>query len=79
MKSTRDGPHGLPYISLRCPFGSKPTRYRQYTETEADFIVGYDMPTDTCYVWSIQEVMRHRTSISISPDAAERWDKFSGV
>jgi hypothetical protein len=70
--------HGLPYFALRCTgeghAGKK--AYRRYVEGEWDFIVGYDLFTDTAYVFSFDEIADHKTIITVRPDAAERWDKL---
>lgn len=61
----------LPSISLRCSQSSK-----KYLSEEVDFFVGYDLFTDTAYVWSWSEVEHLTTTIAIRSDAAERWDKL---
>lgn len=65
--------NGAPVISLRCSNGRG--KYRLYERGEFDFIVGYDLHSDTAYVFSYNEVERMR-SISIREDAKERWDKL---
>lgn len=65
---------GLPVVSLsHNPTGRKK---RRYTREDFDFIVGYDLFTDTCYVWSFDETENHKATISVCPKAAERWDKM---
>lgn len=49
---------------------------KRYEAHEFDFIVGYDLYTDICYVWSFEETKHHKFAITISSDAAERWDKI---
>jgi hypothetical protein len=71
VKLTRKGPHGLPYTPLRCSQSSK-----KYAKGEFDFIVGYDLFTDTAYVWSWDEIGHLTTTITVCPDAMERWDKL---
>jgi DNA-binding transcriptional ArsR family regulator len=66
--------HGLPRVPLKCREGH--AGYRRYKEGEFDFIVGYDLFTDTCYVWSFDELKDHSTGVTICPEAAERWDKL---
>lgn len=61
-------------ISLQCTTGHNTSR--PYLEGEFDFIVGYDLFTDTAYVWSWEDVKHLSTSISICQEAAERWDKL---
>lgn len=80
VHKTREG-RGLPTVSLRCADGtkngSKPMKARRYREDEFDFIVGYDLRTDICYVWSHAETVSYRSAVTISEGAAERWDKLS--
>ena len=66
--------HGLPTIRLTCTEGH--SEKRKYRVGEFDFIVGYDLFTDTAYVYSFSEVSHLETSVTIRPDAAERWDKL---
>lgn len=73
VKWARAGQDGLPRIPLRCRGGGG--KYRQYLEGEFDFIVGYDLWSDTCFVWSFDEV-RGKTGVTISSESAERWDKL---
>lgn len=78
VKWAQVGAHGLPFASLeKTSNGSKPKRKR-YPDGSIDFVVGYDLFTDTAYVWSWSEVRGH-SAITISPDAAERWDKLIGM
>jgi len=70
--------HGLPAVPLTRSKGEGRKRTR-YQEGEFDFIVGYDLYTDTCYVWSWDEVGHLKRTITICPEAAERWDKITGV
>lgn len=62
---------GLPFVSLRCSQSAK-----KYSAKEVDFVAGYDLFTDIVYVWSWAEVDHLATTITVHPDAAERWDKF---
>lgn len=71
VKLTRPGENGMPLIILKCSQNSK-----KYTREEVDFFVGYDLFTDTAYVWSWAEVEHLTTSVTIHPDAMERWDKL---
>ncbi len=66
--------HGLPVVRLKCMEGHK--QCRRYKEGEFDFIVGYYLFNDTAYVFSSDEVNRHKTYITISEKYAERWDKL---
>lgn len=71
VKLTRSGTDGLPYTLLRCSQSA-----RKYEAKDIDCIVGYDLFTDTAYVWTWAEVEHLSTTVSITPDAAERWDKM---
>lgn len=71
--------YGLPSVSLRCsgPFNrDKVWRTRRFRTGAFDFLVGYDLYTDTAYVWSWGEVEHLTHSITIASEAAERWDKL---
>lgn len=67
--------HGLPTVALR---HASDTRFgaRRYKPGEFDFIVGYDLYTDTAYVWSWAEVVHLKAAVTVCPEAAERWDKL---
>ena len=67
--------HGLPVVQLGHGMNSKAGRQR-YKEGEFDFIVGYDLYTDTAYVWSWAETASHRAAITVCPEAAECWAKL---
>lgn len=69
--------HGLPVVSLRCTEGHG--RPRRYEKGEFDVIIGYDLYTDTCYVWAFEELDHLKSGITVHPDAAERWDKILGL
>ena len=64
----------LPYVRLWRTEGHN--RMRRYKKGDFDFIVGYDLFTDTCYVWSWDEVEHLKSAVTICPEAAERWDKM---
>lgn len=68
------GDYGLPNISLLCSKGHSGTR--RYRTEEFDFLVGYDLYTDTAYVFSEAEVRDNQSVVTIRSDAAERWDKL---
>jgi len=68
------GDHGLPTVSLTRTAGGR--KSLRYAPDDFDFIVGYDLFTDTCYVWSYEETKGHTTSITITPEAAEAWWKI---
>lgn len=76
VKTTRlNKAAGSPFIQLRCSEGRG--KSRKYREGEFDFIVGYDLFTDTAYVWSWEEV-KGRAAISVTQEAAEAWGKIKG-
>jgi hypothetical protein len=66
---------GLPSAPIRCSHGRKATR--KYVTGEFDFLVVYNLYDDTAYIFPAAEVI-HKTSVSIRPDAAERWELISG-
>lgn len=63
-----------PFLSLTRADGHH--RRRRYSQSEFDFLAGYDLFTDTAYVFSWTETSNNRSVISVRPDAAERWDKI---
>lgn len=65
---------GLPTVSLRHAAGGRASK--RYQKGDYDFLVGYDLYTDVCYVWSWSETEGNSTRITIHPEAAERWDKL---
>ena len=78
VKTAIQNSHGLPNVDLRCGHLHNGGT-RRYKEGDFDFIVGYDLFTDTCYIWSWEEVGHLKATVSVSEDAAEQWDKFLGV
>ncbi|MDQ2686944.1 MAG: group I intron-associated PD-(D/E)XK endonuclease [Armatimonadota bacterium] len=66
--------HGLPIVTLICYEGHSVRR--SYKEEECDFLVGYDLFSDTAYVYSYAEIAHLKTGISVSLEHAERWDKL---
>jgi transcriptional regulator with XRE-family HTH domain len=69
LKATK----GAPYIKLMCSDGRK--RRRKYKRGEFDYVVGYDLHSDTAFVWSFDEIEGQRT-VSFKDDHAEAWDKM---
>lgn len=61
-------------MRLRCVEGHN--KSRTYRKGDFDFIVGYDLYTDTCYVWSWDEVSQYQQAITVSEEAAENWEKM---
>ena len=74
VKSTSKPAVGLPAIFLTCSDGHN--KRRRYRKGEFDFIVGYNLFTDTAYVWSWEELEARKYSVAVTPEAAEAWDKF---
>ena len=72
---TACGIKGLPAVGLRHMPSTKKGNQR-YLSGDFDFLVGYDLYTDTAYVWSWDEVASFKAAVTICPDAKERWDKL---
>jgi hypothetical protein len=68
------GGHGLPFINLKCTEGHH--AQRRYAEGEFDFIVGYDLYSDTAFVYSAAEIAHLKATVTICSTHAERWDKL---
>lgn len=69
-----DGDHGLPFVSLRCADGRQ--GLKRYGPDAFDFLIGYDLYSDTAYVFSAAEVAHLGATVTVSPDFAERWGKL---
>lgn len=65
---------GLPVVSLRRNMGRK--KHRRYGDRDFDFLIGYDLFTDIAYVWSRDELKHIKNLVTVTTDAAERWDKL---
>jgi hypothetical protein len=74
VRWVKQGRHGLPMVSLRRTEGHN-TEVR-FKAGEFDYIVGYDLFTDTAYVFSFQDVAHLRQRVTISEQYAEAWDKL---
>lgn len=72
VRWVRRGRHGLPLIQLRCYNGH--SKRRRYTESECDIIVGYDLFTDTAYIFRFSDLKHLKSSVTITSESAERWD-----
>jgi len=70
----QNGLKGLPLVKLVCAEGHN--GQRRYKKGELDFMVGYDLVSDTAFVWSWAEIGGRKRTITVTPDAAERWDKL---
>ena len=66
--------HGLPQIGLVCSTGH--STQERYLPGDFDFIVGYDLYSDTAFVYSAAEVAPLKATVSMNWDHAERWDKL---
>lgn len=65
---------GLPYVRLTRSAGRNKTR--RYSDADFDFLIGYDLTSDTAYVWSCADLRSKNWCVSVSSDTAERWDKL---
>lgn len=59
-----------PTFALRHGTGNK-----RYEQGEFDVFVGYDIHNDSAFVWTWKELENHKTGISATKQAEERWDK----
>lgn len=71
VKTTHQGATGLPAVKLMRNHGKS-----MYMADDFDFMVGYNLFTDTAYVWKHSE-LTGKQSVSIAPAAEERWDKLT--
>lgn len=70
---------GLPYVSLRRVWNAKTPgscHMEKYHDGDFDILVGYDAISDVAYVWTWDEVSS-KSTITVSEESAERWDKIS--
>ena len=74
VRWARTGTYGLPQIRLACSVGHNVQQ--RYVEGDFDFIVGYDLYSDTAFVYSAEEVAQLKTAVQMNWDHAERWDKL---
>jgi hypothetical protein len=65
----------IPHFAIRCTEGHG--KKRRYTIGEFDFLVGYDLSSDTAYVFSEGELEGNKTSIGARDEAAEAWRKVT--
>jgi len=73
VKMARRGKWGAPIVGVR---RNKGAQKEAYVDGEFDVLVGYDLQSDSCYVWLWDEVKNYSTGVSVTPDALERWDKL---
>lgn len=74
VRWAKDDGNGLPSVSLQHNVGR--SNQERYRDSDLDAVVGYDLYTDSAYVWMIDELSERRYSVTITPDALERWDKL---
>ena len=67
VKWAKHAKHGLPRVKLVRANGEK---------YEVDFVVAYDLFSDTAFVFALDEVSGFKESTAVRDDAAERWDKL---
>ena len=77
VRWVREGHHGLPLLGLHCSTGHS-TRSR-YVEGDFDFIIGYDLYSDTAFVYTADEVATLKAAVTVSWEHAERWDKLRAI
>ena len=68
---------GLPTVNMRRSAGGR--KQKAYQNEDFDFLVGYDLRSDTAYVFTSEEVIGHNSSVTMREDAAERWDKICSL
>lgn len=71
VKTVREGKQGLPLVSLR-----NSHNHSRYKAGDFDFIVGYDIKTDTAYVWAYQELKHLSSTVTVTPESEEAWHKI---
>lgn len=75
VRKCRDGTHGLPYISLKCANGRH--ALKRYDKGDFDFLIGYDLRSDTAYVFNETEVAHLGRAVTITDEAEEAWWKLT--
>jgi hypothetical protein len=75
VKSTQHPKEGLPRIDVTCCNGR---RRRKYAKDEFDILVGYDIRTDTCYIFRRQDI-KDRGNICIDKESEEAWERINKV
>lgn len=76
VRLAQTGQHGLPYVKLCHSHGRH--EQQRYKPGDFDILIAYDLFTDTCYVWTWEDLQHLKTMVTVSPEAAERWDKVDG-
>lgn len=75
VKYAYRGKDAVPTVGTRCTQGHG--TQSPYQKGDFDILTGYDHFTDTVYVWTWEEVSTYKSSITVCPEAAERWDKLT--
>lgn len=65
---------GSPLIGLKRSNGR--SRQKRYEDADFDFLVGYDLYTDTAYVYARKDVNHLSSVVAIKEDNAEAWWKI---
>lgn len=65
---------GSPQISVRRTL--RGGRHERFKVGDFDFLVGYDLHTDTAYVYTWNEITQYKDSICVGTDHAEAFDKM---
>lgn len=75
VKWIRIDKDGRGSVKLTCSNTRSSTR--RYTSSEFDCLVGYDLSTDICYIYTQEETKDLTTCVSCSASAAEAWHKLT--
>lgn len=76
VRWARQGKFGNPSVQLLKHSGRENTKH--ISEDRADYLVGYDLFTDTAFVFDRTEFSSVRATLSMRADAAEAWTKLRG-
>ena len=72
IKTAHQGKTGLPLIKLR-------NRNGKYLVGEYDFLIGYDAFSDSAYIYSFDDTINKKSTVTICDSAKERWDKLENI
>ena len=70
--ASSDKEWGLPSFSVMCNVNMA-RKGRRYSRSDFDFIVGYVLYSDSCYVYSFDDVAHLKRTVTVSPPALENW------
>jgi len=73
VKFMHRGRYGQPLLPV------KTSRRKPYRRTDFDFLVGYDLETDSAYVFSWGDFENNRAVVAACEEAHEAWWKLSGT